>query len=82
MSAGLHPADSLNHLNRDSGIPLDSIGSDTALARLWLPLRKPEDVKPFLADPDQYRDRRSAKLIAETLSAANKLPKAVKRVLD
>jgi hypothetical protein len=52
------------------------------LARLWLPLRKPEDVMPFLADPDQYRDRRSAKLIAETWSAANKLPKEVERVLD
>jgi hypothetical protein len=32
MSAGLHPADSLNHLNRDSGIPFDSIRSATALA--------------------------------------------------
>ena len=27
MSAGLHPADSLNHLNGDSRIPLDSIRS-------------------------------------------------------
>jgi hypothetical protein len=26
MSAGLNPADNLNHLNRDSRIPLDSIG--------------------------------------------------------
>jgi len=33
MSAGLHPANSLNHLKRDSGIPLDSIGSADALAR-------------------------------------------------
>jgi hypothetical protein len=32
MSAGLHPADRLNHLTRDSGIPLDSIGSADALA--------------------------------------------------
>jgi adenylate cyclase len=31
MSAGLHPANSLNHLKRDSGIPLDSIGSADAL---------------------------------------------------
>jgi hypothetical protein len=36
MSAGLHPADSLTHLNRDSGIPLDSIGSAIALARSGL----------------------------------------------
>jgi hypothetical protein len=34
MSAGLHPADSLNHLNRDSGIPLDSIGTADALGFL------------------------------------------------
>jgi hypothetical protein len=31
MSAGLHPEDSLNHLNRDSGIPPDSIRSAIAL---------------------------------------------------
>jgi adenylate cyclase len=34
MSAGLHPANSLNHLKRDSGIPLDSIGSADALKLL------------------------------------------------
>jgi hypothetical protein len=31
MSGGLHPANGLNHLNRDSGIPFDSIRSATAL---------------------------------------------------
>jgi hypothetical protein len=51
------------------------------LARLWLPLRKAEDVKPFLADPGQYQDNHSAKLIAETWSAANELPPKVKQVL-
>jgi hypothetical protein len=51
------------------------------LSRLWLPLRKPEDVKPFLADPGQYQDARSAKRIAETWSAANDLPPKVKQVL-
>ena len=31
MSAGLRPANSLNHFNCDSGIPLDSIRSADAL---------------------------------------------------
>ena len=44
------------------------------LARLWLPLRKPIDVKPFLADPDQYWYDHSAKFIGETWFAANELP--------
>jgi hypothetical protein len=35
MSAGLHPADSLNHLNRDSGIPFDSIGSVIVLTAIF-----------------------------------------------
>ena len=56
------------------------------LSRLWLPLRNPEDVKPFLADPDQYWYGRSAKSVAETWSAANELPgqlpTRVKEVLD
>ncbi len=56
-------------------------GGLVRLAHLWLPLRKPEDVKPFLADPDQYNDGHSAKLIAETWSAANELPPKVKQVL-
>jgi hypothetical protein len=32
MSAGLRPADSLNHFSTDSGIAFDSTGSATALA--------------------------------------------------
>ena len=51
------------------------------LARLWLPLRKAEDVKLFPADPNQYENHHSAKFIAETWSDANELPAKVKQVL-
>jgi hypothetical protein len=56
-------------------------GGLVRLARLWLPLRKPEDVIPFLADRNHYADDGSAKFIAQTWSAANELPAKVKHVL-
>lgn len=51
--------------------------------RPHLPMRQPEDVRPYLGAPDKYRDGRSAKLIAEAwFSAAGDLPAMIRWTLD
>ena len=52
------------------------------IPRLYLPMRKAEDVKPFLASPDHFRDEYSAKLLAQAWFKANKLPSKVEKVLQ
>ena len=36
------------------------------ISQLHLPIRRPEDVIPYLGSPGHWRDGRSAKLIAES----------------
>jgi hypothetical protein len=52
------------------------------IPRLHLPMRKPEDVIPFLGKEEHWEDDHSAKLIATTWFSANDLPLMVRRTLE
>jgi hypothetical protein len=51
------------------------------ISQLHLPIRRPEDVIPYLGSPGHWRDGRSAKLIAESWFAADGLPEMVRVTL-
>jgi hypothetical protein len=46
------------------------------ISQLHLPMRRPEDVVPYLGSPDHWRDGRSAKLVAESWFAARDRPES------
>ena len=58
------------------------------ISQLHLPMRRPEDVIPYLGSPSHWRDGRSAKLVAESCFAAKYrpelygLPEMVRVTLD
>lgn len=49
-------------------------GDMRGISQLHLPMRRPEDVIPFLGSPGHWRDGRSAKLVAESWFAAKDRP--------
>jgi hypothetical protein len=49
-------------------------GAMRGISQLHLPMRRPEDVIPYLGSPDSWRDGRSAKLVAESWFAAKDRP--------
>jgi hypothetical protein len=51
------------------------------ISQLHLPIKRPEDVIPYLGSPGHWRDGRSAKLIAESWFAADGLPEMVRVTL-
>ena len=56
-------------------------GALRGISQLHLPMRRPEDVIPYLASPGNWRDGRSAKLVAESWFGANGLPEMVRLTL-
>jgi hypothetical protein len=54
----------------------------TLLSRLHLPMRRPEDVIPFLGKPTHWKEGRSAKSLADAWFQANGIPEDVQAVLD
>ena len=49
-------------------------GPMRGISQLHLPMRRPEDVIPYLGSPGQWKDDRSAKLVAESWFAAKDHP--------
>jgi hypothetical protein len=49
-------------------------GTMCGISQLHLPIRRPEDVIPYLGSPGHWRDGRSAKLVAESWFAAKDRP--------
>ncbi len=49
-------------------------GAMRGISQLHLPMRRPEDVIPYLGSPGHWRDGRSAKLVAESWFAAKDRP--------
>jgi hypothetical protein len=49
-------------------------GTMRGISQLHLPMRRPEDVIPYLGSPGHWRDGRSAKLVAESWFAAKDRP--------
>lgn len=54
----------------------------TRLPRLYLPMRHPEDVIPFLGRRSHWKEGRSAKCLADSWFSANDLPSRVRSVLE
>lgn len=53
----------------------------TTIRRLSLPMRKAEDVIPYLGKPGHWKQGRSAKSLADIWFQANDVPPAVRRML-
>jgi hypothetical protein len=51
-------------------------GAMRGISQLHLPMRRPEDVIPYLGAPGKWRDGRSAKLVAESWFAAKDHPES------
>jgi hypothetical protein len=68
--------------SESSNPPQAADGVARPISRLHIPMRRPEDVKPFLGSPSHYVEGRSAYCLANSWMAENGLPELVRLTLE